>query len=181
MLGVFLQWAGSLSVTNVLNDLDSLGFFSYILPFLLIFALVYAIISQQNIFKENKGSALIIALAIGLLALQFDIISNFFAILFPNLAKGLGVLIVALILIGAFIPEEGNKLAKSSLFIIGLVILFVVVINSFKTSGYGGYTDFEGWWNTYGAILIVLGILVAAIVAVAVKSGGTTTTTHQRG
>jgi hypothetical protein len=171
MLGVFLQWAGSVTVTNVLNDLDSLGFFSYVLPFLLVFALVYAILSQQPLFKENKGSALIIALAIGLLALQFDITSRFFAILFPNLAKGLGVLVVALILIGAFIGEnQENKWIKNALFLIGFIIFFIVIINSFRNTGYGVYTDFESWWNNYGAILIVLGVLVAAIVAVA-KSG----------
>jgi len=165
-----LLWAGSTTVQGVLNNLDELGFFSYVLPFVLVFALVYAVLSQQPLFKTNKGAAMIISIAIGLLALQFDIVSNFFAILFPNLAKGLGVLIVGLILFGAFIPEGSNHWAKSTLFIIGGIIFLVVIINSFRNTGFGVYTDFESFWNNYGAVLIVLGILIAAIVAVA-KSG----------
>ena len=165
-----LLWAGSQTVTNILNNLDELGFFSYVLPFLLIFALVFAILSKLTLFEDNKGAALIISLAISLLALQFDIISNFFAVLFPNLGKGLGVLIVALILIGAFIPSKDNPWAQSTFFIIGGIIFLVVTINSFRNIGFGYYTDFEQWWNNYGAVIIVIGILIAAIVAVA-RSG----------
>src|SRR3989344_4686411 len=41
MLGVMLQWAG-FGFQNLLNQLEGLGFFSFILPFLLLFALILA-------------------------------------------------------------------------------------------------------------------------------------------
>jgi hypothetical protein len=167
MLGTLLQWVGSTTVTSVLNQLDDLGFFSYVLPFLLIFALVYAILIRQKLFEENRGAALIISLAIGLLALQLDIVSIFFAKIFPTLGKGLAVLIVALILMGAFIPEgTKNPWALSLFLIIGGVIFLVVVINSFRDTGLGVYTDFESFWNNYGAILIILAILITATIIV---------------
>ncbi|MEM3405555.1 MAG: hypothetical protein QW117_01110 [Candidatus Pacearchaeota archaeon] len=165
MLGILLQWAGSTSIADVLNDLADLGFFSYVLPFLLIFALVYTILSNLSLFKENKGAALIISLAIGLLSLLYDAVPIFFSKLFPYLGKGLGVLIVALILLGAFV-ETGSKWQKSLFLIIGGVIFLIVIINAFRDTGYMGYSEFESWWERYGAVTLVAGILIFAIVLV---------------
>src|SRR3990167_2520261 len=94
---IFLQgYPYSQGIGDFLNQLASFGFFSYLLPFLLIFALIFGILNSMKLFgKENKSVNGIIALVIGLMALQFDIVPVFFAEAFP----GIGVVVALVVLI----------------------------------------------------------------------------------
>jgi hypothetical protein len=161
MTGIILQ--AGYDFIDILNQLEYFGFFQYILPFLLIFALVYAILSKLNVFQDNKGASVIVAFAIGLLALQLDFVSIFFQQIFPRFGVGLSVFLVALILMGAFLPinKEGKPM-NWIFFMIGGIIFLFVVGSSFNTYSSLGY----GFWQQYGALLILLAILVGAIVAV---------------
>ena len=74
--------------------------------FLLIFAVVYGILSTMNIFSKgdkNKGVNAVIAIAVGLLALQWDYVPEFFSVIFPYAGIGISILLVALILMGLFL------------------------------------------------------------------------------
>ncbi len=52
MLGglISLAWYGG-AIGDVLSSWEQAGFFSYLLPFLLIFALVFGILTQIQLFK----------------------------------------------------------------------------------------------------------------------------------
>ncbi|MCX6748070.1 MAG: hypothetical protein NT076_00540, partial [Candidatus Pacearchaeota archaeon] len=100
-----LAWGGW-GLQGVMNDLDQMGFFSLALPFLLIFSVCYAILSKVPVFKDSRGAAVLSAVAIGFLALQFGVVPAFFQTIFPNFGIGLSVLLIALILAGAFIQED---------------------------------------------------------------------------
>lgn len=67
--------------TGVLGDMlskwEAAGFFSYLLPFLLLFSLVFGILTRVQIFKDNKMINGFIALAVALMALQFDFVPAF--------------------------------------------------------------------------------------------------------
>jgi hypothetical protein len=161
MLGVFLQIGGlGFDFGNLLNQLEALGFFRYILPFLLIFAVVYALLSQIDVFKENRGASILIAVAIGLLALQLNFVSAFFQDIFPKVGIGIAILIIALIFAGAFIP--GEKSFKWIFFGLGAAIFLVIVALSFSSFSFEG----NWWWQQYGTLLIVGLVIVAAIVLV---------------
>ncbi|MHA1988971.1 MAG: hypothetical protein ACW98D_20315, partial [Promethearchaeota archaeon] len=93
---------------NLLNVWEQAGIFSYAIPFLLIFALVFGILSRMNIFKKSNNEpntmiSAIIALAIALMALQFPFVPMFFAELFPALGIGLAIILVVLVISGLFI------------------------------------------------------------------------------
>ena len=87
------------AIGDVLNQWEQAGFFSYVLPFLLIFALVFGILSSIQVFKENRAIDAIIALVVGLMALQFEMVPIFFAQVFPRLGVALSVILVILILL----------------------------------------------------------------------------------
>ena len=81
------------SITDVLNIWNEMGVFSYVIPFLLIFAVVFAILKKTGMLSsrsadgkgdDNNGILAIISVAIGLLALQFDFVAEFFSIIFPR-------------------------------------------------------------------------------------------------
>jgi hypothetical protein len=170
MLGVMLQFGGfgGFNFADMLNQFEQMGFFRYVLPFLLIFALIYALTSQIPLFKENKGAAVIVALAVGLLSLQFDYVPAFFQAIFPNLGIGLSVLLAGLILAGAFISGEGSF--KWIFFGLGALIFLVVFLTSFSSYQFAGSWQWSGWWADYGGIILFLLMITGVIIAVTVAS-----------
>lgn len=148
------------SIGDVLNRWADLGVFAYVLPFLMIFALVYGIITKTKILGDNKGVNATIALAVGLLALQFDYVSGFYASIFPYAGMGLAVLLVGLILMGLIAPEQGAK-AQWIWFGLGLIIFLFVLFGALGDTiwlGGMGYS-LAGAGPALFAIILVLGIL----------------------
>lgn len=162
-----MAWGG-MGFGDLLNQLDALGFFSLVLPFLLIFALVYAILSKVEIFKESKGAAVLISFAIGILALQLGKVSSFFQDVFPKFGIGLSLLLIALILAGAFLAgdDKGKKAYPWIFFGLGGLIFLIVTFTSLSDWQFAG----SWWWDQYGAMIIVAVVIIAAIVGVIVAS-----------
>jgi len=152
------------TITDVLNTWAEYGVFAYVLPFLMIFALVYGLLSKSKLLGENRGVHATLALVIGLLALQFDYVSNFFATIFPYAGIGISVLLVALILMGVLTDDEDA--AKWIFFGIGAVIFIVVMLYTiYDFQWLGGYygVDWAPW--------IILALVVAAAVVGVVLGG----------
>lgn len=163
MLGVMLA-IGNYGFGDLLNKLESMGFFAYVLPFLVLFAMIYAVLIRINIFTENKGAAVLIAMAMGLLALQLGQVPAFFQAMSPVLAIALSLVLAALILAGAFITDE--KAFKWIFFGIGAVAFIAVLISSL--SSYQSISS--DWWGQYGAIAVVFFFIIAAVVLIIVSS-----------
>lgn len=159
---VMLEWV-SYGFGNLLNQLEQLGFFAYVLPFLLIFAFSYAILYNVPVFSKNRGAAAIIAFALGLLALQFDFVPVFFSIIIPKFGIGLAVLLIALILGGVFI--SGEKAYPWIFLGLGAIIFLVIVMASFSE-----YNIAFGFWERYGTLILVSGLIIGGIVAVIIPS-----------
>ncbi len=150
-------------IGNILAEWERLGIFSYALPFLLIFALVFGILSRVQIFKDNKGINSIIALVVGLMALQFEFVPRFFAEIFPRLGVGLSIILVALILVGLFFEPKSNLI----MFILAAIIFLVIVVQSFGDFGTsGGEFLAENWPN------LLVGALIVTAVIVVIGGGG---------
>lgn len=153
------------SIVDIFYQWESLGLFDFILPFLLVFALVFGILSSTRFMGQNKAVYIIIAVVVGLMSLRYQyFLSTFLSELFPRLGIGLAVLLVTLILVGLFIAEDETRYWGYGLAVIGVIIAIAVVYQSFSVSGFlfGGYeSDIIGY--------IVLAILIAAvIIAVAI-------------
>ena len=156
---------GYYGIGNILSQWESIGAFDYLLPFLLIFATVFAILNKTKAFGDNqKGINVIIALAIGLLALQGNFVQKFFKPLFPRLAMGIAVLLVLVILTGLFLSDETyQKWWYLGFGVIGLGAAIVAIVNAFQDYGYFYYGgDTAGW--VIGGILII-GVIIAVSVS----------------
>ncbi|MBU2576958.1 MAG: hypothetical protein KKF50_04515 [Nanoarchaeota archaeon] len=157
------------TVTDVLNIWNDIGVFSYVIPFLLIFAVIFAILDKTKILGDNKTIESIVAAAIGLLSLQFDFVSEFFAVIFPRFGIGISIFIVLLIMLGFFYGD--GELKKGKVAWIGWTVGIGVVLWSLSAwdqwsgnSGFGGFFV-ENIWS-----IIVLAVLVTIIIVTA-KSG----------
>jgi hypothetical protein len=173
---IFLQtetfFAGN-QIGVLFTEWEQAGVFNYMLPFLLIFALIFGLLSKINIFgnaqdpKKGKGVNAIIAVAVSLMALQFNVVSVFFAELFPRFGVGLSIILVLLVLGGLFIPT--NKENNWFLMVLSIIVFIVIATVVFKSLGALGWLSSIPWlndlWNKYGSIFIFLLIIVVVIFA----------------
>ncbi len=150
------------AIGDFLNSLAQEGFFSYLLPFLLIFALVFGILKRTKIFEKNAING-IIALGIGLMALQFDFVPRFFAEIFPRLGVALAVILVVLILAGLFIDPNEKGLMWGMVGIVGIILVIVLVQTAGALGWSSGYWWQENWPFIAGVVFIL--VVVAIIVA----------------
>lgn len=156
-------------IGNLLNYWEQLGLFSYMLPFLLIFALIFGILTQINLFKDNKTINGIIALAVGLMALQFPMVPRFFSEVFPRLGIGLAVILIILILVGMF-SDPSKKWLMITFMVIGFIVAVVVLVNTAGMVGLStGY-----WWRANWSTILFIGLFLVAL-AVIVAAGSKTT------
>lgn len=150
-----------MTVTDVLNSLNGMGFFSYVIPFLLIFAVSYALIKKSKILGDDKAIHTIVAIALGFLALQFDAVSTFYANIFPKFGIGLAIILVILIFLSFAGIDTTNKSPKwiGGVVGAGVVIWAIINWNTWWSSGLG----FTWWIGEYIWAIIVLGLVVGAI------------------
>jgi hypothetical protein len=157
------------TVTEVLNVWNEMGVFSYVIPFLLIFAVVFAILKKTKILgDENDGILAIISVAIGLLSLQFDFVSEFYAVIFPRFGIGLSVFLVLIIMIGFFFPKDSDI---GSMKWIGYVVGIGAVFWAFSSWGNLLGSGVSGWFGE-NIWALVVAIVVIGVIYIAIKKPG---------
>jgi len=149
---------------EMLTKWEEAGFFSYLLPFLLIFALVFGILVKVKVFNENKMVNGIIALSVALMSLQFDFVPSFFSQMFPRVGVGLAIILGILIIVGLFAPKE-SEIVNYVLAGIGVIIIGIIIIQSAGSLGWSSGTWWEENWELVAGaafILIILAVIVGA-------------------
>lgn len=173
---IFLETGSSYfsgQIGELFNQWQTAGVFSYMLPFLLIFAVVFGLLSKLNIFgtaqdsKKGKPINAIISIAVALMALQFDFVSSFFAELFPRMGVALSIILLFMVLGGLFVPT--NK--ENNWFLVVLTVVIFIVIGAviLKSLGAVGWLSDVPWlaniWNQYGSI-IIFGVIIIAVIII---------------
>jgi len=168
----------AMTITDILNQWNQIGVFSYVIPFLLIFAVVYAILEKTKILssatESNRPILSIISVSIALLALQFDMVSVFFSVIFPRFGIGLSIFLVLIIIIGFFSTDSNDRKLSWIGPVIGIGIVVWAISSWDSWSAVGG---FGGWFADYIWSLLILGGLIGLIVWASNGGKGNTTTT----
>ena len=154
----------AISLVDILAQWEYYGVFDILLPFLLIFAVVFGIMSSTKFLGENKGVYVVVAFTIGLISLRWRyFVSDFMSEIFPRLGVGLAVLMTILILVGIFIARDESRYWGWGLASIGFIIAIVVVYQSFDRLGLStwGYGD-----DSVGMIILAV-LLIGVIIAIA--------------
>ncbi|MCX8158943.1 MAG: hypothetical protein N3D20_01480 [Candidatus Pacearchaeota archaeon] len=156
----------AIDIGMLLQTWDKWGVFDFVLPFLLIFAIVFGILTSTELLGKNKGVHVIIALVVSALALRLPFVSVFFTELFPRLGVGLAVIIALAILTGLFIQKD-DRWAIYVFMGIGAIIWIVALSGAFQESGLWGK------WGSFGVtsedlVALVIGavLLIGVIIAV---------------
>ena len=154
------------AIGNMFAQWEASGVFSYMLPFLLIFAVVFGILTQTKIFKESRAINGIIAFVVALMALQFNFVSVFFSEVFPRMGVGLIVILIVMILLGMFAPNR--TWVTVTFFIIAAIVLISVLVGSAGALGWtsGGFLGNINWAGIlpYIIIIIIIAIIIGSSV-----------------
>ena len=146
---------------NIMNLAQQTGFFTVLLPFLLIFSLVYAILIRLEIFKKTPAAGAIVALAIAFMALLNYQISWLMAKLFSNIVIGLLVLLAFVILFG-LLNKDITKKAGWFFFIVVIIIVIVVILKTFQPNLYFLYQ--------YAYFILPFAFIIVAVIVIVVFS-----------
>src|SRR3989338_6502873 len=153
-------------LASLLIEWESYGIFDYLLPFLLIFAMVYGLLSASKMFSTQNKINVIIALVVGLLSLRFGFVEYIGQIL-PRVGVGLAVLLALIILTAAFIPEKHKSGWLIGYYSLGAIIAVVVVYTTFSELNWFGSF---GWWSQYMGVIVAVLATIGVIIAISVSS-----------
>jgi len=149
-------------------------FVETILPFLLIFTIVFAVLQKSKIFGDGtKQINAIVALVFGLLAIAFAQATGIIIQLVPFLAVSLVIILVFMILVGTFSkPGEGMFSEKWKTWMMGVILLAVIIAVTYITGVWK--TIYEWLIVSESSIIIniVFAIIIIVAIVVVVRGGG---------
>jgi len=156
---------------SLIEQWQQFGVFTVLLPLILVFAIVFAILEKINILN-NRGVHLVIALAVGFFTVSNPYVSSFFLPLFSNLGLGIAIVLVLVILVGIAVKPDN----KSFKWIFGIVggIIFLVILGRTGMFQYM-FGQNVGLWismNSSWLVLIIFLVLVAVGVMVGARGEG---------
>lgn len=165
------------TIGSVLAAWEQAGVFSYMLPLLLLFALIYGILIQVKLFGGNKDATgrlinAIIALSVSLLSLQFDFVPRFFSEVFPRVGVGLAVLLLVLIFTGLFADPESKTMMYTMYWVGAGIVIIVLALTANATGVYSYLPGFGFNWIEWLPWVALIGLFVAIVAAGKEKKGG---------
>lgn len=155
-------------------------FVESILPFLLVFTIVFAVLQKSKLFGEGKKQIdAIIGLVVGLLVISFANAIGIILQMTIFLAVSLVVILVLMVMLGAFAPEgklfgDDGMFPKALKYIAMVVVVVAVVIATVYITGFWNYLYdwiYIGSESTIFINILFFLIIAGAIVAVILGAG----------
>ena len=140
-----------------------------VLPFVLVFAVVFAILEKTKIFGSDKRQIdAIVALVIGLITISFAYATNIIVSLVPFLSVSAIIILIFMILYGMVFNEGKFEMHDWMKYGFGLIAFIAVVIAVLIVTGAWDYL-FETWFTEAdgGSLLVNAIVIVVVIIAVA--------------
>lgn len=143
-----------------------------ILPFLLVFVLIFAVLQKSKLFGENKSQIdALISLAIALILIGVPAPRTIIITIIPWMAVALVVLFIVLVIYGFGGEVEKDKgLKLPSWFnkaVLALSIVFVIILVMSVTGGWAYISEWASNSSMFGNVIIVL--VIAAVLWIALK------------
>jgi len=168
------------ALQGAINFLKDFGLFDVVLPFLLVFALVFAILEKTRILgteenKPKKNLNAIVALVSALLVVATNSVVTAINETLPNIVLIIVIFVSFLMMIGTFMKTGEMDFAKDhehfmlGFTIVSLIAIVLIVLNSIKQSSGDSWLDFLLDYvvaNTTGPVVMSIVLLIVAVVAI---------------
>ena len=158
---------GSFNFEKVVVFMQSSGFYDYLLPFLLIFAIVFAALEKTQVLGKDKTNInIVVSVVIGfLLIVQQGIVQTINSFL-PKVSLLL-VVILMVLMVFALIAGRNHKGFTGMMFVIACIVVFIAIMLSLTSSipGADGFLSSDDaqslltWALPIGIFLLAIYIL----------------------
>lgn len=125
---------------NIVGQAQQIGIYDVILPFLLVFTIVFAVLQKTKIFGEDKKNInVVVAAILALLFLQNNYLIFLLQRFLPNVSLFLIIFLMFLLILGVFLgPQTGiSGAAITFAFIVSLIAILVAVSTDLMPYGFG--------------------------------------------
>ena len=146
---VLQAFSGVRTVPDFLVQLEQFGLLDAVLPFILIFAVVFTVIRTTKVLGDKKGIHTLVAMVMALLVVVPHVLGtyppgqdvvNIINTALPNVSLVIVIIVAALILVGIFRPnKEGVPMGGFFAFLSVAAIIFIFGLSA-------------GWWETFGGL-----------------------------
>ncbi|MBM3232263.1 hypothetical protein FJZ21_02710 [Candidatus Pacearchaeota archaeon] len=152
------------SLHDLYSQWETSGVFDFLLPALLIFAVIFGILTSTGVLGANRGVNFVIAATSALMAMRLQIVSDFFGLLLPGLGIGVAVLVTVLILSGLFLQKANWRQWMPTFFWGGVVIGLIIVISVLNSFAWFGSVWWQVNWVSVVWIVVIVAILAPLFV-----------------
>jgi len=173
-------------LAGAIEFLNDFGFYDVVLPFLLVFTIVFAVLEKTKLFGtyDKKPKKNINAMIAFVIALFFVASTNLVAgarEILPNVVVLLITLMSFMMLVGFFYADQEFSFEQHTFWKIFLTIIFFIGISLLAWHAFAPdawrwfWKEQTGFWSsTPGVTIIFLGIVVGTIIFVTIggKKGG---------
>ena len=168
------------AVNDIFYQFQASGIFEFVLPFLLVFTIVFAVLEKTRIFgtegddgkTPRKNINLIVSLVLALIVInQFEIVDRL-NLFIPKVSLFIIVAVMFLVLVGIFGVNVHEGFSGITLFLFAvasLLIIYWALVPSSSSDFFTG-SDFGYWIQDNLGTLLVL--VIIGIVVWAVAGGG---------
>ncbi|MBS3168199.1 hypothetical protein J4216_03685 [Candidatus Woesearchaeota archaeon] len=160
--------ATSLNLGNSIDYLVDIGVFDVLLPFLLIFSIVFAILEKTQIFGQGKTNInVIVSTVVGLLIVVQTELVELLNLFLPRVAMIMVVVLMGLLLIAMLAGKEfsglkGNVLGVAVIFII-IAIIYALTASPSPFGGLGLTSQDKEAIIAIGVPLVILLIVIGVV------------------
>ena len=170
---------------NAIEFFKEFGLFDVVLPFLLVFALIFAILEKTRILGEEtvKGGEKIpkrnlntlVAFVIGMLTVATNKVVNAINFALPNIVLIIVSFVAFLLMIGIFFPTGELNFKKEHPYftmffvVVSLIILILIILDSLTLSSGQTWLDFIMEYvvnNISGPVVTSIIFLIVAVIAI---------------
>jgi len=169
---------------NAIQFFKDFGLFDVVLPFLLVFALIFAILEKTKILgtEKIKGEEIpkrnlntLVAFVIAMITVATNKVVNAINLALPNIVLIIISFVAFLLMIGVFFGSEEFKLVEKykeltlGLVIASLVILVLIILNSLTLDDGRSWLDFVIEYvvnNLSGPVVTSIIFLIIAVIAI---------------
>jgi len=172
------------------NTLKAMGFYDFVLPWLLAFSIVFGILQTVNVFKKTGDVpntsidaviSLVVAFYLTLFTPYSGFLSSFFSKLFGSSIIVLSGVLVLLMFVGIF-GLRSSEFTRGNFKYVVIVIALILAAGFFINANAGVFSFGDTSLNTSELLtmLVFFGIIIAVMWFV-VKGGETITATAEAG
>jgi len=149
----------------------SVIFADYILPFVLVFTLVFAVLQKTKLLGDGKRQIdALIGLVVGLILIAFPFARNVIVLLMPFLAVAIVVLLVFMLLYGFIMGKKEVEMHKGLKIALGIIVgLGLITVLLFATGWWDVVYDFMFERETSSQIWVnalLIAVIAGAVIAV---------------